>query len=359
MSTAGGGGTPTTTKTGSALNDIQVVLGLLAGIAALIYLAGGAALGLRLLFAGLPTLPVGQLPREFLFSLGAAQVVMPALVLGVMVGLLELGQRDLGLRDGHLPWNAAKDTPQLRRTYLAFYAAIPFVLITPGVAIAALHDDKVGAGVVIGLAAAAVAALEVWRRCVRDSRLEIREGLPKSTGTWGLDGWLAIGSGGAASAVFAFWLFLDSGSAKYFGILGAWLVSLFFALLVVWLRSQAGERRRRELRADSNKGVSTLTVILSWSATAVLAVPSLIAVTAAWPLSDALVCTQPTDSTVYDTSGPFVGETKDRVYIGNDDEHRIISVPTSNVTRLVVGSDLDDIEECARTPAESAQAYAK
>ena len=47
---------PTTeTAGGRALNDIQVILGLLAGIAALIYVAGGATLGLRLLFSGIPT----------------------------------------------------------------------------------------------------------------------------------------------------------------------------------------------------------------------------------------------------------------------------------------------------------------
>jgi hypothetical protein len=106
-------------------NDIQVVVGLLAGIAALIYLAGGAALGLRLLFAGIPGLPVGYLPREFLFSLGAAEVVVPAFLFGVMFGLLELGQRHDSLVDGHKAWSEAKNTPELRRTYIAFFGAVP------------------------------------------------------------------------------------------------------------------------------------------------------------------------------------------------------------------------------------------
>src|SRR3954452_23147874 len=81
------------TDTSRAIQYVRGVVGLFAGIAALIYVAGGIVLGLRLVFLGLPTLGVvGQLPHEFLFSVGATQVVAPALILGIIVGLAQLMQ---------------------------------------------------------------------------------------------------------------------------------------------------------------------------------------------------------------------------------------------------------------------------
>src|SRR5215207_3415276 len=125
------------------LHALEVIVGLFAGLAALIYIMGGVALGLRLLFAGLPSLPVGQLPREFLFSLGAAQVVVPAAALAIVAGIIELGQRHESLVFGHLPWSEAKRRRALRRTYIAYYAAVPFLLIAPGLAVAVITDDAV------------------------------------------------------------------------------------------------------------------------------------------------------------------------------------------------------------------------
>lgn len=58
------------------------LLGLAAGFVALVYIAGGGVLALRLYLAHLPSRTiVGQLPRELVISIGLAQVVLP--VLGV------------------------------------------------------------------------------------------------------------------------------------------------------------------------------------------------------------------------------------------------------------------------------------
>ena len=58
------------------------ILGLAAGFVAVVYIAGGGVLALRLYLAHLPSRTiVGQLPRELVISVGLAQVVLP--VLGV------------------------------------------------------------------------------------------------------------------------------------------------------------------------------------------------------------------------------------------------------------------------------------
>jgi hypothetical protein len=85
---------------------------------------------------------VAQLPREFQF--GATQVVVPALLVGVVVGLFELGQRDDSLRTGHKPWGEGMELCDLRKTYIAFSAAAPIVIVTPGAIVAVLEDEAIG-----------------------------------------------------------------------------------------------------------------------------------------------------------------------------------------------------------------------
>jgi hypothetical protein len=62
------------------LKALGLVVGLLAGIVGLLYAIGGGVLTLRLFLEDLPSLMiVGQLPREFLISIGLTQIVLPAL----------------------------------------------------------------------------------------------------------------------------------------------------------------------------------------------------------------------------------------------------------------------------------------
>jgi hypothetical protein len=62
------------------VRTIGQVLGLAAGLLALVYAAGGAVLALRLYLAHLPSRTiVGQLPRDLVVSFGLTQVVLPVL----------------------------------------------------------------------------------------------------------------------------------------------------------------------------------------------------------------------------------------------------------------------------------------
>jgi hypothetical protein len=347
------------------MQTLQVAIGLLAGLAAVVYIAGGAALGLRLLFAGLPALPVGQLPREFLFSLGAAQIVVPACALGVIAGLIELGQRHESLVYGHLPWSEAKLRPALRRTYVVYYATAPFLLIAPGLLVVLISDDALtdepGRWMPwVALGAVVAVAVGAWWLSVRDSpatdrESPLRESEPKSPR-------LLTGFAGSfvISAAFALWWWREADDTRYLGIVGAWAVSALFALFAVWCRAQVGARHRRnsarvlkvaepepEKRSEiAGIPPSPVVVVLSWAATALLVMPALVFVIAAWPLSEAVVCANPSESTTYAASGRFVGETKDRVYIGVKRSRRIISVPTSDVSRLLVGREAAHTERC-------------
>ena len=159
-------------------------------------------------------------------------------------------------------------------------------------------------------------------------------------------GWVGTLASLILSLAPVLWLWrLESDKARYLGIFGAVAVALFFALLVVWLRGVVGAESRRHPRTE---GVAPLLVILSWSATALLAVPALIAVAAALPLARAIVCSDQVNERTYTADALFVGETKDRVYIGDDQAGRIISVPTSKVSRLLIGGDAADPDACTR-----------
>lgn len=70
---------------------VGAVIGLLAGSVALLYVAGGAALTLRLFLYGLPSLNVvAQLPREILISVALTQIVLPAVAAGSLYGVARL-----------------------------------------------------------------------------------------------------------------------------------------------------------------------------------------------------------------------------------------------------------------------------
>ncbi len=69
---------PTESKPFETLKDF---FGLFAGIAAAVYILGGAVLSMRLSFENLPgEAAFGQLPRDFLLTIGMAQVLLPAVI---------------------------------------------------------------------------------------------------------------------------------------------------------------------------------------------------------------------------------------------------------------------------------------
>jgi len=73
------------------LQTVTQVAGLFAGLATIVYLTGAVVLALRLMFAHLPWGDVvSQLPREFILSTGAGQVLLPSLLVGALYGLFRI-----------------------------------------------------------------------------------------------------------------------------------------------------------------------------------------------------------------------------------------------------------------------------
>lgn len=116
------------------------IAGLFAGLAAVIYATGAVVMTLRLAFKGLPwNNVVSQLPREFMLAIGAGQVLLPALLVGVVYGLWRLVRshhpkppRTASLRgDG---WKA-------RRIVLRRYAIAAALIMAPMVLIITFRDD--------------------------------------------------------------------------------------------------------------------------------------------------------------------------------------------------------------------------
>lgn len=67
------------------------LFGLAVGIVALVYVAGGGAFAIRLYLRDLPSLGVtSQLPRDYLISIGLAQIVSPALGVAAIYGIVRL-----------------------------------------------------------------------------------------------------------------------------------------------------------------------------------------------------------------------------------------------------------------------------
>lgn len=126
--TNGGGGT-------GPLKQIAEVVGLFAGVATIIYLAGGFVLALRLGFEDLAgEAVVGQLPREFLITVGVTTVLFAALLGAALYGgwrLYEVSNIPSGGWTGKL-----KVLPGLGLSGLRWLANRPplvaLVLVLPG-----------------------------------------------------------------------------------------------------------------------------------------------------------------------------------------------------------------------------------
>jgi hypothetical protein len=340
--------------TGSkSLDTAKALVGLFAGAATLIYATGGAILALRLLFDGIPGLSVVPvLPREFLISLGATQVVFPAIVIGALLGIVELGQTSQRLIDGHRAWGHTNDRPRLRRLYLAAYCILPLLLIAPGAAIALSRDGEIGTPAAFWIAAGcgllcctAVLAF-VFLAVEEEPSTAGASGAtsanpPKVLGFFSVGVPLLLVSCGLSS--IPYWV---TGDSNLLALLVAWLLSFLVVLLWVFLRGGIGKQAR-----DHRPPATTLT-ILSWATTALLAVPALVAVAAAQPLEEAKVCTKSPPEDSYTATGTYIGETKERVYVGDQHGHRVISIPTDEVTRVAFGREVGTTQLCTAPKTE-------
>ena len=89
-SVVGAGADRASTTTAQVIKDY---LGLLAGVSVLVYVLGGAVLFARLEVKDLPGDAVfGQLPRDFLMTVGVSQVLAPAVVLMTVYAVWRLSR---------------------------------------------------------------------------------------------------------------------------------------------------------------------------------------------------------------------------------------------------------------------------
>lgn len=116
------------------------IAGLLAALVALVYVIGALVLGLRLALQDLPWANVvSQLPREFLLSVGAGQVLLPALLLGALYGLYRLLRKKRPLLEGesgrapHLPMRPPRwrDKGADRRKAVGGYVIALVLMLMP------------------------------------------------------------------------------------------------------------------------------------------------------------------------------------------------------------------------------------
>jgi hypothetical protein len=75
----------------SLVSVVAQLIGLVAGVVALLYVAGGAVLALRLYLADLPSRTIAaQLPRDVLISIALAQIVLPVAVVAGLYAIWRL-----------------------------------------------------------------------------------------------------------------------------------------------------------------------------------------------------------------------------------------------------------------------------
>lgn len=160
------------TNSAGVLKTLGEVAGLLAGAVALVYLAGGVVITLRLLFSDTnPEAVIGQLSREVLISVGLAEVVLPALIGGAIYAAYRLrgGSADRGPAVLRTTAPGSRGEPT-RKRFAASALGLTVLLVLPG-AISAIAHYGVTPKLLYLLIALAVAGTTVLM--ARKARLEI------------------------------------------------------------------------------------------------------------------------------------------------------------------------------------------
>lgn len=253
----------------SAKSPLQVITelaGLLAAAAAVVYGTGGVVLALRLAFEHLPwSNIVSGLPREFVISTGAGQVLLPSLAVAALYGLYRALRRDRPrpparrfFDDGDARW---KVVLRYLLTFVLLLVPLLFVQLVRGTSVFE-----------------------------------------------GIDPWLLIG-------------------------LGSLLVIL--AVAVQEGRAVAMTRLGATRRWNGGRAIATMAGLY-----ALAAMPAMMLAAAATPLTSVKVCT----SAGGEVSGKLVGESSDRVYLGEAattpekvENRRIVVLPMANVEQIFVG----------------------
>ena len=141
----------------TTLGRITKIAGLFGALATIVYVTGGIVLALRLNASGVdPTAVIGQLPREFLLTIGVGQVLLPALLFGAgFVAYRLLRSSDVGL-----PLTEPFIEEKTRARNAISTALIAFGLVTPAVVAAYVEAYGFGVGpILIGAAVPGLACV--------------------------------------------------------------------------------------------------------------------------------------------------------------------------------------------------------
>jgi hypothetical protein len=150
-------------KANGPLATATAVVGLIAGLAAVIYVLGGLVIALRMLFdhfsfASVVTI-VGQLPRELVVTTAMLDVLLPAFILGLVVALATVF---VYLVKG-LP-SRMTERPRLSRLEGVLLVGVAVVLVLPAIANVVVDRGLTTALLtsLLGLMVTAVAVLAAW-----------------------------------------------------------------------------------------------------------------------------------------------------------------------------------------------------
>jgi len=160
------------TNSAGLLKTLGEIAGLLAGAVALVYLAGGVVIALRLLFSNTnPEAVIGQLSREVLISVGLAEVVLPALIGSAVYAAYRLrgGSTNKGPAVLRASTPGSAEEPS-RKRFAASALGLTVLLVLPG-AVSAVAHDGFSLKLLYLLIALAVAGATVW--IARKARMAI------------------------------------------------------------------------------------------------------------------------------------------------------------------------------------------
>ncbi len=101
----------------------------------------------------------------------------------------------------------------------------------------------------------------------------------------------------------------------------------------MWLRGEIGDAYRKAAPTSAVRYGA-----LSLVATMVFVLPACLAFAVAQPLEHPKVCGKGEN---IDAMGLYIGESKERVYLGRADENGVQVIPASGVERVIVGDGAD------------------
>ena len=160
--------------TQSTLKVAGQIFGLFAGFATIIYVAGGFVLALRMFVYHLPALAVvGQLPKEFLISMGISQVLLPSALIAALYVLYRLGKGSEAAPPTVTPWSQKTATQKLSLFANELAIAASTLALAVSVAIVRIGWDR---RLLILLVALLVTLVVVWAGLEVRARIVVEYG---------------------------------------------------------------------------------------------------------------------------------------------------------------------------------------